>query len=377
MEDEYLYVRSGYYFAIVLDRGLFATKSFKRAINTAWKSCWLEFLSREEQSLCFISQGSAHFITNRPKYHHPTTQPSSDSMLSSSSIVSGNNATKQVQDLSGDDENIIKVIINGHHEKMFSMDWLTGNGRAADSILAMQLLGTKEGFQGTCELRLDESLVPTVDLLILWLTMGDDSLKSNLTQENASKIHALAQYFCLKRLEDAIVKEEEDRDETGYFFDNEMRRCVKKACYKFIQDSETIDELLLSLDEIPGTKYYGSRVVALICERYMNGCDDNHERAAIKSMLAVMVQKKMLSPSGVKNGMPKLEIFVNLYARNQLDHLGDLLATMIKAKAVDLNWICEQGVGNSMAFMQSLASSMKNTLGVDETKRLGSQCRYF
>jgi phosphoglycerate-specific signal transduction histidine kinase len=153
-----------------------------------------------------------------------------------------------------------------------------------------------------------------------------------------------------------------------------------------------------------GMKYYPRRGVELICERYyMCGCDDNHERAAIKSILAVLVQNKKLSPSDVQDGMEDSIIFV--YARNQLDHLGDILATMIKvkvkvkvkaadinwiceqaadiltpmikARTVDFNWICEQGVGTMAAdlrqatsakTMQSLALSVKNTLGADETR---------
>jgi hypothetical protein len=144
-----------------------------------------------------------HFAGLRPFYFRQRgisstyyTKQSSDIITSTStSTMSGKSATKQVQDVTDDNENAIKVIINGRHEKICSIDWLAGKERAADSILAMQLFGTKEGLKGTsCELRLEESLVPAVDLMIIWLTMGDDSLKSNLTQENVSKIYALAQF---------------------------------------------------------------------------------------------------------------------------------------------------------------------------------------
>jgi hypothetical protein len=103
------------------------------------------------------------------------------------------------------------VIINETHEKFLSKDWLIEDGRASNSVLAMQVLGTKEGLQGTAVLTVDEEFVSVFDMLLLWISMGDQYLESNLTEENASALNGLAQYFGLEHLEQAIEAEQTKR----------------------------------------------------------------------------------------------------------------------------------------------------------------------
>jgi hypothetical protein len=105
------------------------------------------------------------------------------------------------------------VIINETHEKFLSKDWLIEDGRASNSVLAMQVLGTKEGLQGTAVLTVDEEFVPVFDMLLLWISMGDQYLESNLTEENASALNGLAQYFGLEQFEQAIEVEQTKREQ--------------------------------------------------------------------------------------------------------------------------------------------------------------------
>jgi hypothetical protein len=58
-------------------------------------------------------------------------------------------------------------------EKFVSRDWLDGKGRAAESVLAKQVLGTKEGFQESSHPTIEEELLPVLDALLLWLSMED------------------------------------------------------------------------------------------------------------------------------------------------------------------------------------------------------------
>jgi hypothetical protein len=116
------------------------------------------------------------------------------------------------------EDNVIRVVINETHEKFLSKDWLIEGGRAANSILAMQVLGmevlgTDEGMQGSAALTVDEEFVPVFDMLLLWISMGDQYLESNLTEENASALNGLAQYFGLDQLEQAIESEQKKREQ--------------------------------------------------------------------------------------------------------------------------------------------------------------------
>jgi hypothetical protein len=164
----------------------------------------------------------------------------------------------------------------------------------------------------------------------------------------------------------------------GPLDEDKLKRRVKTICDEFMQDPANVDELLLSMDELTGTPDYGTKFVRINCDRIID-CKDS-ERAAINSLLAVLVQKAKLTSSDVKAGMTDLIEFIDSYvfdAPKAFDYLGDMLGTMIKVKAVDIIWICEQAANTKVSseenpgkIMQSLASSMKNILGGDEAKSI-------
>jgi hypothetical protein len=135
-----------------------------------------------------------------------------DSLTIHNSMTTQSDESEQDLALLNED-NSIRVIINETHEKFLSKDWLIEDGRASNSVLAMQVLGTKEGLQGTAVLTVDEEFVPVFDMLLLWISMGDQYLESNLTEENASALNGLAQYFGLEQLEQAIEAEHRKREQ--------------------------------------------------------------------------------------------------------------------------------------------------------------------
>ena len=121
------------------------------------------------------------------------------------------------------EDNAIRVLVN-NQEKFLAKSWLEGEGRAAGSILAKQVLGTDQGFTGTTELNVDEDLVSSFDLLMIWLAIGDSHIKSSLTDENASNLFALASYYGLDQLEQVIQQEQEHREEEAHKVEEEARR---------------------------------------------------------------------------------------------------------------------------------------------------------
>jgi hypothetical protein len=127
------------------------------------------------------------------------------------------------------EENAIRVIFNETEEKYMSREWLEGKGRAAESALAKQVLGTKEGFQGSSHLTIEEELLPVLDALLLWLSMGDKYIETRLTEENSSSLHALAQYFALDKLEIVIKQEQARREEEARKAEEEARKAKQRV----------------------------------------------------------------------------------------------------------------------------------------------------
>merc|ERR1719487_2674640 len=95
-------------------------------------------------------------------------------------------------------------------------------------------------------------------------------------------------------------------------------------------------------------------------------------------MLAMLVEKGRISSADVKTGLVDLIEFIDSYvydAPKAFDYLGDILSTMIKVKAIDMAWICEQAektklssAENPERILKSLAGSLKTVLGEDEAK---------
>jgi len=102
-------------------------------------------------------------------------------------------------DTSGDAT--LVILICGGVAKMVHRAWLIDGGRAAESALSRQILGTTEGLRGSNTIVVEER---AFDRLCVWLEHGDERMQEELTKENAGELLEAAGYFCLDRLQDAI-----------------------------------------------------------------------------------------------------------------------------------------------------------------------------
>jgi hypothetical protein len=111
------------------------------------------------------------------------------------------------------EDNAIRILLNGS-EKYLAMDWIEGeNARGADSVLAKMVLGTNEGLTGSTELEVEEAWVGAFDLVLLWLALVDASVQNSLMDDNATPLLEIALYFGLDALVEAIREEERKREE--------------------------------------------------------------------------------------------------------------------------------------------------------------------
>jgi hypothetical protein len=125
----------------------------------------------------------------------------------------GDDTSPDVADLALlNEDNAIRIVVNGS-EKYVAKDWLEGDGHAANSIFSKQILGTAEGLHGSIELTIEENCMRVFDMLLLWLLLGDAHVQSCLTDDNASELLELAEYFALEGLKAAILSEQNTRDE--------------------------------------------------------------------------------------------------------------------------------------------------------------------
>jgi len=158
--------------------------------------------------------------------------------------------------------------------------------------------------------------------------------------------------------------------------DDKLERRVGTIRAEFMQDPDNIDELLLSVDELAGTPEWGRKLVSKNCDRIIDCKDD--ERSAIYKLHAILVEKDRLSSEDVKEGMIDLIEFIDSYvydAPRAFDYLGELLTSMIKVKAVDMPYICEQAAKTKMSsdenpgkIIDALANAMKNGMGASDAK---------
>jgi hypothetical protein len=153
------------------------------------------------------------------------------------------------------------------------------------------------------------------------------------------------------------------------------RRC-KTILSEFMQDPSNHDELVLSVEELTGTDDYGKKFVSANADRIIDCKDD--ERKAIYSMMGVLVAKKKLSPSDVRDGLMDLIEFIDSYvydAPRAFEYLGDLLATMIRAGAINATWVGEQAEktkvsdpGNPEKIIRALIQSIQSGGGPEAVK---------
>jgi len=124
---------------------------------------------------------------------------------------------------------------------------------------------------------------------------------------------------------------------------DKFERRIKTIRNEYMQDPNNLKELMLSMDELTGTKNYGSQLVSLNAE-HMIDCKEA-ERKAIFLLLEVLVKEGKISGNDVKIGLTDTIEFIDSYvcdAPMAFDYLGRMLATMIRSSAIDVTWIGQQ-----------------------------------
>merc|ERR1712070_51030 len=125
--------------------------------------------------------------------------------------------------------------------------------------------------------------------------------------------------------------------------DDKFDRRVKSIRSEYIQDPKNLKELLLSMEELTGTKDYGSKFVSKNADRMID-CKES-ERVAIYNLLEVCVKERKLSSNDVKAGLVDVVEFIDAFvcdAPFAFDYLGRMLATMIRCNAIDVTWVGQE-----------------------------------
>jgi translation initiation factor 4G len=160
--------------------------------------------------------------------------------------------------------------------------------------------------------------------------------------------------------------------------DEKLVRRIGTIRGEFLQDPTDVENLMLSMDELVGTPNYGVTFVQKSCD-YIIDCRDN-ERSSVYALHTLLVQKGRLSSADIKAGMTDLIEFIDSYACDApraYDYLGEFLGHMIKAKAIEVSWVCEQAEqtkisrdDNPEKIIMALINAMQTTFGNEETKAM-------
>jgi translation initiation factor 4G len=152
--------------------------------------------------------------------------------------------------------------------------------------------------------------------------------------------------------------------------DEKFERRVKSIRSEYIQDPKNLQELFLSMDELTGTKDYGSKFVSKNAD-HMIDCKES-ERAAIYTLLEICVKEGKISSNDVKAGLVDIVEFIDAYvcdAPFAFDYLGRMLATMIRCNAIDVTWVgteAEKTKVSSEANPEKIILSLMKAIDADK-----------
>jgi len=143
---------------------------------------------------------------------------------------------------------------------------------------------------------------------------------------------------------------------------------------EFMQDRNNIDELLLSVDELSGTRDAGLVLVQKNGDVLVD-CKDA-EREAIVEMITILAEKGKLSNDDVANGMADLVEFLESFVIDSpkvFEFVAELLGSLFKVKALTVPWLCEQckkleAKESAEKLVRCLIESVKSKHGSDTVK---------
>jgi hypothetical protein len=144
----------------------------------------------------------------------------------------------------------------------------------------------------------------------------------------------------------------------------------------FVSDGGSVDELLLTMGEMAGTPGGGKTIVSKNADRIMDCKDD--ERQAITRIFCILFEKGKLSSSDIQDGLVDTIEFIDSLvcdAPKAYDYLGDVLGEMLRIKAAEMSWLCEQaektkvdGPGPAEKIVRATLNGLKKS-GGDSTAR--------
>lgn len=152
--------------------------------------------------------------------------------------------------------------------------------------------------------------------------------------------------------------------------EDKLKRRIKTIRSEYMQDPSNRKELLLSVDEITGTKDYGIQLVSQNADCMIDCKED--ERAAIYAMLEILVDEGKISSSDVKAGLIDTVEFIDSLVYDApfaFDYLGRMLATMIRCNAIDVSWIgqeAEKTKVSSEANPEKIIRALIKAIGADK-----------
>lgn len=161
--------------------------------------------------------------------------------------------------------------------------------------------------------------------------------------------------------------------------DEKLERRINTIRNEFVQDPNSIDELLLSVDELSGTPDYGTKLVSQNGDWIFEARDA--ERNAISEMLAILFEKGKLTKSEVQEGLSELVEFIDSFALDApkaFEYLADVLSALFKVEALDAAWLCEQAEKTKISdpettahekIVQKTMEAMKTKYGVEAVER--------
>jgi translation initiation factor 4G len=124
---------------------------------------------------------------------------------------------------------------------------------------------------------------------------------------------------------------------------DKLERRIKTIRMEYLEESSNVEELMVSVDELSGTPNAGMTLVSKNADRIFE-CKDA-ERDAISAMLTMLFDKGKLANDDIRNGLVDVVEFIAdivIDSPKAYEYLGDLLSAMLKIKALDVSWLCEQ-----------------------------------
>ena len=121
-----------------------------------------------------------------------------------------------------------------------------------------------------------------------------------------------------------------------------LERRIKSMRSEYIQDPKNTAELLLSMDELGGTKDAGLTLVSKSADALLE-CKEA-ERKAISDVIRILYENKKLTSAEIKDGLVDAVEFIDssvIDCPKLYEYVGDLLAVLFEAKAVDVAWYVE------------------------------------